>query len=945
MQSVEDFLLQSTTDAPAGSVVHAHATLPAVHPPSREMPRRFPPWLVALLRTQGITRLSEPQWQALEFLHQGQHVCLGLPTGGGRGVVRLLALYQLLAVDGPGHGLCILPHKQREWAQFRAFTAWNDTLDPEHRLPVAIYDGDTPRTQRRAIKQAFPRVLLTTPEMLHLGILAYHDGWRAFFQHLRYVVLPDLHLCTGALGSHLAHVLRRLQRLVHHYGGRPQYLLTSAPLAHLDEVARTLTAQACTVVAGEAFATHPQSRLLLTASANPLAVCRALIARQSAAGLHPLILAPYAIDWPEVETPERHAGSDSVQEAYHTAALRLLRGESAAVVLPSDTPVAAVRPGVVSSVIFLGLPPSLTLLHEYLTLLASHYPHSVSTLILQGKTPLERYLLRYPAVYQTRWPQTLVLYPSHPQIAKQHLHCAAAELALGAGERYGGIHGLANLIQQLASEKIISRDTASQAWVAVQRRPHRRVRLRAYTPACAVVNILDQHFLAHVAPAPAFRDYFVGAVYTDHGTTWRVERHAKDGYRIFVHPVQADALTRSLIDTTVTGPLVEASVEHETLSVTVGSCLYTETLRAFERLEARTMARVSVHSLPETQRQYRTQGVWFEVLGAPPVSFTAVHTFVHAVLMGLPLVFLSDVGALRGDIYTGPGKESPAAIFSDSEAGGNGVSSALYREHERVLRIGLQLLLQCDCAQGCGKCIAALRCDTCIQHGEALDRQEGIKLLQRLLGEVVPPFEAVTVAAPPPVPLDRALRVIYLALSTQKSAEDVGGWQHKHLLGLGVAVTYDTRDERYRVYADETAEALLDSLREADLIVGFNTRDFDYQVLQPYTDMPLTTLPTFALLDEIQRALGFRFSLRHVVRETLGIEHPDESIRALHWYQEGDRERVAQQCRRNIDLVRALVHHVTETGTLVYRDQTGARQLLHVPWALAEYAQAQQPGC
>ena len=111
MPSVEDFLLQCMTDAPAGSAVHTHATLPAMRLPGREVPRHFPPWLITLLRTQGISRLSEPQGQALELLHQGQHLCLGLPTGGGRGVVRLLALYQLLVFDEPGHGLCILPHK------------------------------------------------------------------------------------------------------------------------------------------------------------------------------------------------------------------------------------------------------------------------------------------------------------------------------------------------------------------------------------------------------------------------------------------------------------------------------------------------------------------------------------------------------------------------------------------------------------------------------------------------------------------------------------------------------------------------------------------------------------------------------------------------------------------------------------------------------------------
>ena len=169
-------------------------------------------------------------------------------------------------------------------------------------------------------------------------------------------------------------------------------------------------------------------------------------------------------------------------------------------------------------------------------------------------------------------------------------------------------------------------------------------------------------------------------------------------------------------------------------------------------------------------------------------------------------------------------------------------------------------------------------------------------------------------------------------LSTQKSAEDVGGWQHKHLLGLGVAVTYDTREGRYNVYTAETVAALLASLREADLVIGFNTRDFDYQVLQPYTEVPLATLPTLAVLDEVQHTLGFRLSLRHLVKETLGIERPDDSLRTLQWYQEGERERIVQQCRRDLELLRELVRYGTGTGTVFYRDQAGVRTAVPVHW-------------
>jgi len=211
-----------------------------------------------------------------------------------------------------------------------------------------------------------------------------------------------------------------------------------------------------------------------------------------------------------------------------------------------------------------------------------------------------------------------------------------------------------------------------------------------------------------------------------------------------------------------------------------------------------------------------------------------------------------------------------------------------------------------------------------------MERQAGIQLLQRLLGETVPTFASVaTGAAHQPAQKPRHL---YLVLSTQKSAEEVGGWQHKHLLGLGVAVTYDTQEARYQVYTAETVAALLASLRVADLVIGFNTHDFDYQVLQPYTEASLVTLPTLAVLDTVQHALGFRLSLRHLVKETLDIERPDDSRDTLQWYQAGDRERIVQQCRRDLELLRELVRYGAETGTLFYRDHAGVRTAVSVHW-------------
>jgi DEAD/DEAH box helicase domain-containing protein len=221
-----------------------------------------------------------------------------------------------------------------------------------------------------------------------------------------------------------------------------------------------------------------------------------------------------------------------------------------------------------------------------------------------------------------------------------------------------------------------------------------------------------------------------------------------------------------------------------------------------------------------------------------------------------------------------------------------------------------------------------------------LDRQAGIALFQRLLGEVAPALEQVRLPAPTTVVLSQEHhrpRHLYLCLTTQKSADEVGGWQHRHLLGLGVAVTYDTQDGRYRVYTAETVDDLLASLCLADLVIGFNLRDFDYQVLQPYTTASLAALPTLAILDKVQEEVGYRLSFSHLVQETLGIDRPDESLQTLQWFRQGERNRIVQYCQRDITHLRALVRHGAHTGHVWYRDRTDTRQAFAVNWQFAEH--------
>ena len=344
---------------------------------------------------------------------QGEHLCVSAPTGGGRGLVRLLALYNSLSTIPEGHALLIFPHKSRELAQLAKLTTWNEQLPAPYRLSAAIYDGDTPQSQRRSIRLSPPRLLLTTPEMLHAGMLAYHAGWRGFFQHLRAIVLVDVHLCAGALGAHMTHLLARVQRLSSHYGSQPQYLMTSAPVANLHDVARRLIGQPCAVVEGEAFQSHVQSRIVVAASPdNTYCLTPPLCGSAGDGCTAPCPRADRDMSGTTLCRALQAEGRVMVcqapvsPEAYQAAEQQLLQGASSALVLPYDTPTAVVRPTGIRSVIFLGLPSSLTLLHDYLSLFATSHPQSLSLLVLTDATPLERYVLRYPAVYHTTGPRT-----------------------------------------------------------------------------------------------------------------------------------------------------------------------------------------------------------------------------------------------------------------------------------------------------------------------------------------------------------------------------------------------------------------------------------------------------------------------------------------------------------------------------------------------------------
>jgi DEAD/DEAH box helicase domain-containing protein len=250
----------------------------------------------------------------------------------------------------------------------------------------------------------------------------------------------------------------------------------------------------------------------------------------------------------------------------------------------------------------------------------------------------------------------------------------------------------------------------------------------------------------------------------------------------------------------------------------------------------------------------------------------------------------------------------------------------------------------CECDEGCPSCVHSPKCGS---GNKPLDKEAALLILEGLLGHI--PLSQVfgkrEEVGPMPFIVEETAdaeeekepRVMFFDLETQKLAQEVGGWQNIHLMRVSVAVLYDSLENRFLVYDEDQVEALLEHLEKADLIVGFNIKRFDYTVLSAYTSKDLKRLPTFDILEDVFKRLGFRLSLGHLAAETLNQEKTADGLQAVEWFRQGDFEKLTDYCRQDVVATRDLFQYGLENAHLVFRQrQENRRMRLLVDWKLEE---------
>ncbi|MEJ2656905.1 MAG: DUF1998 domain-containing protein [Desulfobacterales bacterium] len=364
-----------------------------------------------------------------------------------------------------------------------------------------------------------------------------------------------------------------------------------------------------------------------------------------------------------------------------------------------------------------------------------------------------------------------------------------------------------------------------------------------------------------------------------------------------------------------------------------------------------------------------------------------IHAVEHAAIGIFPLLVIADRNDLGGISTPLHPQVGSAAIFIyDGVPGGAGLSRQAYKRAKDLLENTYDVIRSCPCESGCPSCVHSPKCGS---GNRPIDKDAAIFILNNIIfprhskmtkrrrshqpfpkesvfpsEKIIPLQEKETEANRDKRSISRRrllrkrmsarrkglnikcnslpelkgpdresiLRFCIFDIETQRSAQEVGGWHRADLMGISCAVLYDSKNDRYFEFLDDQVNELIEHLKACDLVVGFNVKRFDFRVLGGYSDFNFQSLHTLDILEEIHNRLGYRLSLDHLARVTLGKEKTADGLQALQWWQQGRIREIIDYCKKDVEITRELFLYGQKNGYLLFMNKAKKTVRIPVKW-------------
>ncbi len=943
-----------------------HQVIPSRKQVTQKPLTSFPSELNSLLRDLSVSELYSHQAQALDNIRQGKNVVVSTPTASGKTFIYVLPVLEKILQKPSSKNLFIFPLKALAQDQLRNYRQQLQKIDLD-KTAADIYDGDTPQNKRSRIRSNPPNMLLTNPEMLHLGILPYHHNWGEFLSNLDHIIVDEVHTYRGIMGSNMAWVFRRLLRICRYYGANPSFVFCSATIGNPNDLASRLTSVKAKSI-NKSGAPQGKRHFLFMNSLEGAARCSIRILESALSkGLRTIVYSQSRkmTELIALWTSQKNKKYAHLISAYRSGFLpkerreiedKMARGELLAVVSTSALEL-GIDIGGLDLCVLVGYPGSVMATWQRAGRVGRKLQDSAIVLI-GHEDNLDQYFMANPQKFFQLPPEDAVINPYNSAVMKWHLQCAAKDLPLDVEESWLGQGNIASAVFKLEESGNLLRSANGNKLFSSRKNVHREVNLRGAGKSLNIINKENSENIGSIDHYRAQKETHPGAVYLHRGKAFVIDELLPEEGLVTAYPEKVSYFTKPRSEKET--EILECYYKKDlgTTHVALGKLRVTEKIIGFEKRKVKGQSLIAVDPLNLEPMIFETEGLWLEIphwiqknIEKEYMHFMGgIHALEHGMIGVLPLLVLSDRGDLGGISHPAHPQLQNAGIFVyDAVPGGVGLTKQAFAKSKSLLERVWESISSCTCDYGCPSCVHSPKCGS---GNRPLDKQAALTILKILKSKLTNKetnsviqtwsYQAKSSSSSSRIANKQIVKTnqsnstpLYygvLDLETQYSANEVGGWANSHKMGVSCAVLFDSESGELKTYLEDGIKQLIQDLTKFDLIVGFNIQKFDYNVLRGYVDFNFRSLPTLDMLTEVHKRLGYRLSLDHLASITLDFNKQGNGLLALKWWKNGEMDKIISYCQEDVNITRELYLFGRKHGYLLFKNKAGNLVRLPVNW-------------
>lgn len=727
-------------------------TIPAKPAQYLPFPASLNPKVVKLLQDIGIDQLYTHQAQAFELASSGKDIVVVTPTASGKTLCYNLPVLNHILENPASRALYLFPTKALAQDQVAELMSMGEQLG--HVIKTYTYDGDTASDARQAIRSA-GNIVVTNPDMLHSGILPHHTKWMGLFENLSYIVIDELHIYRGVFGSHVANVIRRLQRICRFYGSNPIFICASATIANPGEHSRRLLGREVTVLDQNGAPSGPKEVIFY----NPPVINQALGIRRSALlearriseefigkKIPTIIFTRARVDLEVLvsylqrsfkrlgDLTEKIRGyRGGYLPKQRRAIERELREGKVLGVVSTNALELGVDIGSLQAVVINGYPGTIASLWQQIG--RAGRKHELAAAVLVGNSsPLNQYIINHPDFVVGQGAERALIDPDNLYIILSHLKCAAFELPFQDGELFGR-ENIKEYLDFLVDEQILRFVEGRYYWMS-EAYPASDISLRsASSDNFVIIDTTDgaSIVIGEVDRFSAPMLIHEGAIYMHEGSQYHVDQLDWERQKAYTRRVKVDYYTDANLDVDLKVLSVGESQQLKELHAVHawGEVLVSAKTHLYKKIRFYTHENVGWGSISLPEQEMHTTAFWFaQKLNLDPsvpseVIQNALNGVAHLLLNTAPLELMCEPGDLGVVAQVkSPFTKLPTVYIYEKYPGGVGYAKQLFDLSRSVLERAYQLLRDCPCELGCPSCI-----------GPQVDTDQAAKQYSRLFLE------------------------------------------------------------------------------------------------------------------------------------------------------------------------------------------------------------------